>query len=218
MCFSCCGCITNWSQRWQNKSNLLCNKTPWRPCHSCQTCSNKQNAIRDSHLECTMVSKSNCSWFYLNKSSLSHQSFRFILFVPTLLFHLPMVYDGDKVVGHKCKFSGFSEVPCCLNLHRFCLWMNKEKRGVKYTEKYWKSSSFLQHLKKQILCGKDLFLTSATMLASCAKLGLSAALQAQHFLMTTYSSWGQSGGLSRRSPSRSTRHRICIKESKCQRY
>lgn len=35
--------------------------------------------------------------------------------------------------------------------------------------------------------------------------------------MTMYSSWGQSGGFSRRSPSRSTRHRICIRDSNCQR-
>lgn len=55
--------------------------------------------------------------------------------------------------------------------------------------------------------------TSATIVVSWAKLGLSEGLQAQHFLMTVYSSCGQSGGLSRRSPSRSTRHKIWIGDS-----
>lgn len=58
-----------------------------------------------------------------------------------------------------------------------------------------------------------MFHTSATIVVSWAKLGLSEGLQAQHFLMTAYSSCGQSGGLSRRSPSRSTRHKIWIEES-----
>lgn len=54
--------------------------------------------------------------------------------------------------------------------------------------------------------------TSAISVASWVKLGLSLGLQTQHFLMTAYSSWGQSGGFSRRSPSRSTRHRIWIQQ------
>lgn len=60
--------------------------------------------------------------------------------------------------------------------------------------------------------------TSATIVVSLAKLGLSLGLQAQHFLMMAYSSCGQSGGFSKRSPSLSTRHRIWMRESKCQRH
>ncbi|TNN67901.1 hypothetical protein EYF80_021870 [Liparis tanakae] len=50
------------------------------------------------------------------------------------------------------------------------------------------------------------------MALSWTKLGLSTGLQAQHFLMTAYSSLGQSGGFSSRSPSLSTRHRIWIED------
>lgn len=45
-----------------------------------------------------------------------------------------------------------------------------------------------------------LTLTSATMVLSCEKVGRSVGLQAQHLRITEYISWGQSGGLSNRSP------------------
>lgn len=51
--------------------------------------------------------------------------------------------------------------------------------------------------------------TSATSVLSWVKFGLSLGLHIQHLRMTAYSSCGQSGGFSRRSPSRSTRHKIC---------
>lgn len=185
---------------------------------SCSTCSAKWNAFEDSpRVECLF--KSGLVQIPVSsqqRSIVRAKVFPLLLFRPTHppFAHPPVVDDSHKVVGQKCELSGFCKFSYCLHLSGFSLW---RKTGKNWCD-VQKSAQTFRHIHEARTAissliffkwkGQEKLQTSATIALSWAKLGLSAGLHAQHFRITVYSSRGQSGGFSRRSPSRSTRHNI----------
>lgn len=160
-------------------------------------------------------------WFkspsHLNKGPLCElKFFLYSSFVPPT--HLSLTHLWSMTVtrslGKSVSFLGSANsLIACTSLGLAC-GGRQERIDVTCRKVRRLSGIFMRQEQQSLLWfffkwkGQEKLQTSATIALSWAKLGLSAALHAQHFRITVYSSRGQSGGFSRRSPSRSTRHNI----------
>lgn len=179
---------------------------------SCSTCSAKWNAFEDSpRVECLF--KSGLVQIPVSsqqRSIVRAKVFPLLLFRPTHLWSMTVT----RSLGKSVSFLGSANsLIACTSLGLAC-GGRQERIDVTCRKVRRLSGIFMRQEQQSLLWfffkwkGQEKLQTSATIALSWAKLGLSAALHAQHFRITVYSSRGQSGGFSRRSPSRSTRHNI----------